>query len=107
MLFVQIESVGVNLFLLITLLSISISIHGGLVARLILFVERSMSFIVAFLPGVLLQFLLNSLDISLSGLVVIFLELIEHINQEMYILHAVDVETLSNGVNLDGELLLV
>ena len=107
MLLVQIESVGVNLFFLITLLSISISIHSSLVACLILFIERSMSFIVAILCVFCLQILLNSLDVSLSGLVVILLKLIEHINQEMYILHAVDVETLSNGVNLDGELLLV
>ena len=107
MLLVQIQSIGVDLFLFIALLSISISIHSSLVARLILLIQGSVSFIVASLRVVLLQLFLNSLDIGLSSHIEFLLELIEHINQEMHILHAVDVETLSNGVNLDGELLLV
>ena len=104
---IQSELVLVNFLLFAASLTFGSAVKCGFVARLLGVSEgsRLRLWVVATFLLLLLLLFLHTLAFFLERLLMLLLELVEHVDQELDVVHVLDAERLSHGVNLDLELL--
>ena len=104
---IQSELVLVNFLLFAASLTFGSAVKSSFVACLLGVGEgaRLRLWVVATFLLLLLLLFLHALAFLLERLLMLLLVLVEHVDQELNVVHVLDTERLSHGVNLDLELL--